>query len=344
MPLLNYAVVAGLITLVGYLLVVGKPILLPFVIAIFVWYLINALAALAKRLRLRGREPPAWLCYTGAILLLLGLAWVVIDLIADNLSQVSEAAPAYEKNLRQLAQRLGAWLGIEQLPSVQALLQGLKLSNIIRQLATAVTTFIGSLGTVLIYVAFLLLEQNSFKRKIAALFPDAGNEAKAHKMIDHIADEVQTYIWLKTLASLLTGVLSYAVMKAAGLDFAEFWALLIFAANYIPYIGALIGVIFPALIALVQFNALTPFIVVTGLLVLIQFLIGNLLEPRMLGKGLNISPLVMLLALAFWGSIWGVSGMFLAVPLMVIIMIVLSNFERTRPVAIVLSEDGQLRR
>lgn len=343
MTLLNYAAVAGLVTLTGYLLVIGKPILLPFVIAIFVWYLINALAAAARRVKLHGREAPAWLRYTGAILTLLGLVWLVIDLIASNVSQVGEAAQGYEDNLRQLAEKLGVWLGVEELPSVQALFEGIKLSDVIQRLAAAITSFVGNLGTVLIYVAFLLLEQNSFKKKIAALFPETDDEAKVHHIIDHIADEVQTYVWLKTLASILTGVLSYGVMKVAGVDFAEFWALLIFASNFIPYIGALIGVIFPALIALVQFDTVTPFIIVTGLLVLIQFLTGNLLEPRILGRGLNISPLVMLLALAFWGSIWGVTGMFLAVPLMVIIMIVLSNFERTRPIAIVLSETGQLR-
>lgn len=343
MTLLNYATVAALIALTGYLLVIGKPILLPFVIAVFVWYLINALAAAAQRVRLRGREPPSWLRYTGAILLLLGLVWLVIDLIADNVSEVGEAAPVYEENLRQLAEKLGTWLGIEQLPSVQALFEGIQLSDVIRRLAAAVTSIAGNLGTVLIYVAFLLLEQNSFKKKIAVLFPDADNEAKVHYILGHIAEDVQTYIWLKTLASILTGVLSYVVMTGAGIDFAEFWALLIFASNFIPYIGALIGVTFPALITLVQFDTITPFLAVTSLLVLIQFLIGNLLEPRLLGKGLNISPLVMLLALAFWGSIWGVTGMFLAVPLMVVIMIVLSNFKRTRPIAVVLSETGELR-
>lgn len=343
MTIIHYAATVGLATLVGYLLVIGKPILLPFVLAIFVWYLINALATQFGRLRVGDRSLPVSGRYTAAILLLLAMVWFVVDLIAGNISQVGQAAPVYEQNLRQLITRVTEALGIEQLPSTKALFDGMNLSAVIRGLLSAVTTIAGNTGTMLIYVAFLLLEQSSFQRKIAALFPDPEREALVHRILGRIGDEIQTYVWLKTLASLLTGFLSYLVMKIIGVDFAEFWALLIFALNYIPYIGALLGVVFPALIALVQFDTLTPFIVATVLLTVIQFLIGNMLEPRLMGKGLNISPLVMLLALAFWGSIWGVTGMFLAVPLMVVIMIVCSNFEHGRSVAILLSEDGQLR-
>lgn len=343
MTIMHYAAIAVLTTLVGYLLVIGKPILLPFVMAIFVWYLINALAAQFGRLHLQGRLLPVWGRYTLAVLLLLGVFWFVIDLVARNISQVGEAAPLYEHNLRQLIERTAGMMGIEQLPSLQAMFEGMKLSDVIRRLLSAVTTIAGSVGTVLVYVAFLLLEQSSFKRKIAALLPEVEREAFVLRLLERIGNEIQTYVWLKTLGSLLTGFLSYLVMKIIGIDFAEFWALLIFALNYIPYIGALLGVIFPAVIALVQFDTLTPFVAATILLTLIQFLIGNMLEPRLMGKGLNISPLVMLLALAFWGSIWGVTGMFLAVPLMVVVMIICSNFEHGRPVAILLSEDGQLR-
>lgn len=342
--MLNHAATAVLTALVVYLLVIGQAILLPFILAVFVWHLINAVAAQCGRLQLNdGPLLPVWGRYSAAILLLLGLVWFVVDLIAGNISQVGQAAPGYEQNLRELAARLSAALGLQELPSVRALFDELNLSDVIRRLVSAVTGIAGSAGIMLVYVAFLLLEQGSFRHKIAALFPEAEREALVHRILHRIAGEIQTYLWLKTLGSLLTGFLSYLVMKIIGIDFAEFWALLIFALNYIPYIGALLGVVFPALIALVQFETLSPFIITTALLALIQFLIGNVLEPKMMGKGLNISPLVMLLALAFWGSIWGVTGMFLAVPMMVVIMIICSNFDQTRSLAILLSENGQLR-
>lgn len=339
----NYAAAAIIAALVVYLLVIGKALLLPLVLAIFVWYLINALAAQFGHIRLRGGTLPPWGRYGAAILLLLAVVWFVVNLVAGSIGQVGQAAPVYEQNLRQLLEKIAAMLGLQELPSLQAIFEGMNLSDVIRRLVAAVTGIAGNTGAMLIYVTFLLLEQGSFRRKIAALFPEPEREALVHRILQRIGEEIQTYIWLKTLTSLLTGFLSYLVMKIIGIDFAEFWALLIFALNYIPYIGALLGVVFPALIALVQFESAAPFVAVTGLLALIQFLIGNVLEPRLLGKGLNISPLIMLLALAFWGSIWGVTGMFLAVPIMVVVMIGCSNFERTRPVAILLSENGQLR-
>lgn len=342
MNVLSYAATAGLTALVLYLLVVGKPILLPLVIAVFVWYLINALALQFERVRVYDRQLPASLRFTAAILVLLGLLWFVANLVAGNINQVAAAAPGYEQNLRQLMERASVWLRLDEVPTMEALLEGVSVADLIRGLAAAVTGIIGNAGTVLIYVAFLLLEQSSFNKKIAALFTDPGREALVHRIIERIATEIQTYVWLKTLTSLLTGFLSYLVMKMVGVDFAEFWALLIFALNYIPYIGALLGVVFPTLLTLVQFDTLTPFFIVAGTLTLIQFTIGNVLEPRIMGKGLNISPLIMLLSLAVWGSIWGVVGMFLAVPLMVVVMIICANFEATRPVAIILSEDGQL--
>lgn len=132
-------------------------------------------------------------------------------------------------------------------------------------------------------------------------------------------------------------------MKAVGVDFAGFWALLIFALNFIPYIGAWLGVVFPAALALIQFDTPTPFLLTTGGLALIQFTTGSIIEPRVMGTGLNLSPVIMLLSLALWGSMWGIAGMLLAVPLMVIVMIVCSHFEATRPIAVLLSADGDVR-
>ncbi len=112
--------------------------------------------------------------------------------------------------------------------------------------------------------------------------------------------------------------------------------------NYIPTIGSLIGVVFPALLTLVQFAALGPFLVVTIGLGLTQFVFGNVLEPRMMGKSLNLSPLIVIVSLAVWGSIWGVTGMFLCVPITVVMMIVLAGFPQTRPIAILLSATGRI--
>ncbi len=191
---------------------------------------------------------------------------------------------------------------------------------------------------------FLLFEQKGFNKKMRALFPDKEHREEVRDLLHHIQEHIQTYVAIKTMTSVLTGTISYAVLKVVGVDFAEFWGFIIFLLNYIPTVGSLLGIIFPSLLALIQFPTLAPFFVVAVGLGVVQFLIGNVLEPRLTGSSLNISPLVVILSLALWGSIWGIVGMFLCVPLTVITMIILSHFDRTRPIAILLSGDGKIER
>jgi AI-2 transport protein TqsA len=343
MSVLTYAAAVGLAAFVVYLFVVGQSILLPFVIAVFVWYLINALATLSCRLRIGGRPLSGTLRFSLAVVLLCLMTWVVVTIVIRNVGQVMAAGPIYQQNLLRLANRGGSWLGYQELSDLRVLVERLDLRNLVRSLTLGLTGMLGRIGTVAVYTVFLLLEQHNFEQKMTALFPDPQRHALVRRILDRIAAEIQSYIWLKTVISVATAVACYAVMKAVGLDLAVFWALLVFALNYIPYIGPWLGVIFPAFLALVQFDTLTPFLATVGGLALIQFTGGSIIEPRLMGTGLNVSPVFMLMSLALWGSIWGVVGMFLAVPIMVVVMIVCSHFESTRPIAVLLSSDGQLR-
>jgi predicted PurR-regulated permease PerM len=343
MSVLSFASAAGLTALVVYLLVVGGPILAPLVIAVFVWYLINALSTVSRRLRFRGKVLPAGVRMGAATLALALLGSLMVNLVIGNVGHVVANAPTYEQNLNAAAAKVAHWIGVEEgLPPVQALYQG-RLTSVVRSLATSAAGLAASLGTIAIYVVFLLLEQHSFSKKIARLFPSPEREARVHRVLTRIGQDVQSYVWLKTVMSALTAGASYAVMKFVGVDLAAFWAILIFGLNFIPYIGSWLGVIFPTALTLVQFDTLQPFFTTAILLSIVQFIGGSIIEPRLMGKGLNISPVVMLLSLAIWGTIWGVVGMFLAVPLMVVLMIVFAQFESTRPIAILMSADGELR-
>ena len=343
MTLLNYAAAAGLTALIVYVLIVGNTILLPLVIAVFVCYLINALAAVTRNIRIFGRSLSNSVRLTGAIVVILLVSWFVVNMVIGNINQVTAALPVYQQNLRQMAERLGQRFGVEYSERSQALLKKIDLGSMAGSLARTVAGLIGSIGTVAVYVVFLLLEQHSLDKKIAALCHGAEREDLTHRILDRIGSQIQTYVWLKTVMSLFVGFGSYLVMKIVGVDFAEFWALLIFALNYIPYIGAFVGVIFPSVLALVQFPTITPSLVTAGVLTVLQFTSGSIIEPRLMGKGLNLSPVVMLLALSVWGTIWGIIGMFLAVPLMVVVMIVCAHFESTRGLAVLMSADGELR-
>src|SRR5215471_2745818 len=340
MTLLNYAAAAGLTALIVYLLIVGNTILLPLVIAVFVCYLINALAAVTRNIRIFGRSLPNSVRLTGAIVVILLVSWFVVNMVIGNINQVTAALPVYQQNLRLMAERFGQRFGAEYSERSQALLKKIDLGSMAGSLARTVASLIGSIGTVAVYVVFLLLEQHSLDKKIAALCHGAEREDLTHRILDRIGSQIQTYVWLKTVMSLFVGFGSYLVMKIVGVDFAEFWALLIFALNYIPYIGSMLGVIFPSVLALFQFPTLKPFFVTAVILIIIQFTTGSIIEPKLMGKGLNLSPVVMLLSLSVLGTIWGLVGMLLAVPLMVVIMIVCSQFESTRRVAILMSADG----
>jgi predicted PurR-regulated permease PerM len=188
----------------------------------------------------------------------------------------------------------------------------------------------------------MFLEQASFSSKLNALAKDDERRKQITRIINHISKDIRTYFGIKMFTSALTGFLSYGIMKWVGLDFAEFWGLLIFLMNFIPTIGSIIATVFPSILALVQFDTFTPFLIIAGGIGLLQFLIGNLLEPKMMGNTLNMSPLVILLALAFWGAIWGIPGMILSVPVTVISIIICANFPTTRPFAILLSKDGRV--
>ncbi len=145
------------------------------------------------------------------------------------------------------------------------------------------------------------------------------------------------------MVSALTGIISYIILLWVGVDYVPFWALLIFMLNYIPTIGSMVAVLLPTTLALVQFDTFGPFVTLLVSLGTVQVLIGNVLEPRLMGSSLNLSPLVVILALSLWGQMWGVTGMFLSVPITVISMIVLANFPQTRAIAVAMSENGRLK-
>lgn len=341
--LLSFSVSFALAALILYVLVTGRDLLVPLAIAIIIWYLINALATAVGRLRLAAWTPPGWLRLTASVaavvLVLIGMA----ELISDSFVAVSEAAPRYQANIERLISRVAGLLGVAPPTSIVDLFQEIDVQGVIVNFAATAAAVAGNAGIIFIYAAFLLVEQRAFDAKLAAILPDAERQRRIREVLAHMQADIQTYLWIKTLTSLLTGAASYVILILVGVDFAAFWAFVIFLLNYVPTVGSILGVVFPALLTLVQFDTLGPFIIVVAGLGFLQFLIGNVLEPRLMGRSLNISPLVVILSLVLWGSIWGVAGMFLCVPITVILMIIAAQIPQTRWIAIALSRNGRIR-
>ena len=200
----------------------------------------------------------------------------------------------------------------------------------------------GNFILIALYVGFMLAERGQVTSKLGHLFANEKHAVEVQQTVDDIVNGLRDYIWIKTLMSVFTAAVSYAVLKWLGVDFSETWALLIFLLNYIPSIGSVLGVVFPALIALIQFDTVSQFLVIAVLLSGAQFLIGNVLEPAIMGRTLNLSPFVVMVSLAFWGMIWGLVGAFLSVPLTAAIAIACSKVQSWRWVAVLLSENGRV--
>ena len=345
MKILNYTATAVLIFLIFYLLFIGKDLLLPLVIAIALWYLINVLARAFSHIAIGGFRIPMPVCLTASFLTFIFLILALINFLSSTVGDVLDVAPIYQENLTTRLENLSfvdmSEFEGQSLP--QLLTTWLDIPSFLTSIASSLTGILASGGLILIYIGFLFLEQGHFTNKITALVADPNKEQDANKIINRIRDDIQKYITIKIITSSLTGMLSYIILRIADVDFAGVWGLLIFLLNFIPTVGSIIATIFPALIALAQSDGYTLFLVVLFGIGALQVCIGNILEPRLMGSSFNLSPIIILLNLALWGYIWGIPGMFLCVPFLIIVTIILSHFPQTRPMAIILSSDGRLR-
>ncbi|WP_339862602.1 AI-2E family transporter [Paremcibacter congregatus] len=343
MGVLSYAGGLGLITLLVYIMVIGRDLIVPFLIAVVIWYLINILSDTYHKIRIGTWQLPKAVSYGASLLTIGGALNFLIGMINHNILEVKKAAPLYQENFTRLTAKLYQMIGIEQEPSFNEIISQINLTTFATDVAGTLASLVGSASLILIYVLFLMLEQKYFTGKLERLVEGSPLKNTVFEIIDHISTDVKTYLGVKTFVSALTGGACYLVLIAVGVNNASFWAFVIFLLNFIPTVGSMLAVLFPALLSLVQFDSFTPFFIVITALVAIQVTMGNILEPKMMGSSLNLSPLVVMLSLALWGSIWGIAGMFLSVPFTVILMIIFAQFPKTKPIAILLSQDGNIK-
>ncbi len=345
-PLLNIAILAAVIALTVYFLIVAKNLLIPFIIAVVFWYLIDVLAATYQKLPLGRWRMPRWLGLTLAILSFVIGFVVLVNFVSANFTPESlqQVARDFQTNLGAVVKRMLGLLPFKDgAPTVAQLVQKVDFGLAVGGIVSAVTSIAGDIGIIIVYVIFLLLEQITFRRKFDMLIKDREKRERVRKVIERIGEDIQLYIRIKFLLALIAAGIGFAIMRAVDLRFAEVWGILIFFMAWIPTVGSIIGLVFPLVFSIVQFTSIGPILVVALGVGVTQSVLANIIEPKLMGSSLNLSPLVVIVSLVVWGTIWGVTGMFLSVPIMVIVMIVLSNFQATRPLAVLLSSDGKLR-
>ncbi|HRO10570.1 AI-2E family transporter [Amaricoccus sp.] len=343
LPRLFYGV--GLALMAGWILVLARPIILPVMASIVVAYVVLGMVELVERIP-GLRRLPAALRYGLAVAACLAGVALILWLIVTNFGQVATLMPRYQEQLLAMIQRGAIGLGIDDEPNWETLrrdvLQHINMQRVVLASAASVASIVGSFTVVLIYAGFLLAEKGAFANKIALLSDEPAKVAQIQALIRDINSRIGTYLVMKTLVNIMLGVSSYAILRGFGIEFAAFWALLIGLFNYVPYFGGIVGVALPTLLAILQFGDFWQVFVFVLAMCVPQVALGNFIEPWLMGKSLNLSPFVILVGLVSWMSMWGIAGAILSVPIMAILVIIFSEFESTRPIAVLLSKKGEI--
>lgn len=324
-------------------LIYFKGLLIPFIYAIFVAFLVNELVILLGKIQLGGRSLPRWLRSILVLVLVVSSGIIIVEIISANVNQISKKIPEYEVAYDNLLIQLGDLTGAEDISkAVRDQVNSDEINKVLSGAFNSFSSILGNLFMILLYSIFMLSERKTIPQKLKAIVSNSEQLNDVQSVLERIGDAVQQYISVKTFVSFLTGLISYIILLLFGVDFPVLWAFLIFLLNYIPYLGAFIATILPALLAVFQFESLLiglfVFLAIQG----VQTLMGSFVEPKISGQTLNLSPTIVLFSLAFWGALWGIVGLAIAIPLTSVLVITLAEFPSTRNAAILLSEDGDL--
>lgn len=339
-PLLNLVLAVALAIMTGWLLVIGRPILVPVVTAVISVYVVTTAAEVLGRLPLIGRLP----AFSRHLVVLMGFTLALLAMalvISGTAAQLIRVMPVYQQNMESLIADLARRFRFETDPTwdqIKAIsLDQINLQSLLLRVLGGATSLGFTVFLVVIYAGFLMSERASFGAKLDAAFPRGGQAQQTERIIGEINRRIGDYLAIKTLVNAILGLMSYAILWAMGVDFALFWALVIGLTNYIPYVGGFVGVTLPVLLSIAQFGSLGTTAALAGLLIAAQAYVGNLLEPRLIGRQLNLSPFVVLLALAVWSSLWGLPGAILAIPMTSVLAIICASFASTRFIAVLLA-------
>ncbi len=326
------------------ILVFTQKLLVPFVLAIFLWFIVKTIVRLLDKMDFFREKIPSWLKTISAFVVIILSIVFVGQLLISSVQNLSNSLPLYEANINHILAKINEAFDINIISMATNYFKDFNFTSIVMNLINSLTDIFGSVSVILLYVIFLLLEESTFNTKLQAMVDDIDNYKRIRSILAEISHSIESYISLKTLVSFLTAFLSFIALWAFDVEAPVFWAFLIFILNYIPTIGSLIATGFPAIFALLQFGDWVQPLIILGVVGGIQLVVGNVVEPRMMGNSLNISPLVVIVALSVWGAMWGITGMILSVPIMVVIIIICSKIPALQSIAILLSEKGNIKK
>jgi AI-2 transport protein TqsA len=319
----------------GVVLWLAKPVLFPFSLAVFLSFVLAPLLDFMTRLKI-----PRVISIIFILILTFFILYLMGSLIYSSGKAFAAGIPQYSQKVDTILNSIQEKYNLTgpeggPIDWLKQLDLG-KIGSFLLNSLGPFFSFLSNLFLILIFLIFILAGRGQVIPKIELSF-SSNRASKISGVIQNIDSQIQRYLAIKTIVSFFTGVFVLIVLLLFGLDFAIVFGFLTFILNYIPNIGSIIATAFPVFIAFFQFESIWPAFWILLILIFIQMIMGNLVEPRIMGEGLDLSPLVVLFFLFFWGWLWGIPGMILAVPIAAVIKIVCSNIPELNFIAVFMS-------
>ena len=324
-----------------YILMALSEILIPVTIAIFLTYLFHPVLIYFEKFKI-----PKWASLIIILIFVSGIYYLLMLILVSSFSDISDKLQVYSANLSSFIQSLlspfhmslkefADLLKIKlQEYNVDSVFKKLFEVGVIQDLFNTLSSLLGDFFISLIFWVFMIMGKDRFEERLKSAFAD--NSEAVERSLNSIDNQLQSYITIKTILSLINAVIATTIFWIFGIDFAIIWGLLTFILNYIPNIGSFIATLGPITIALLQYGFGFTAIAVAALLLISHNIVGNLIEPHYVGRHMDLSPVFVLFSLIFWGWIWGIVGMFLAVPIAASMKIFFSNIGPLKPIAILM--------
>ncbi len=322
---------------VGVTLLQLRIVLVPFSIALLLSFIFQPIVVYLKRHRI-----PTVLALITVVVVLASVASMIGYVVYSSADSLATASDRYLPSIQsvvadvdRLIQSVAFAIGLDEGLSLGQIIDPSIVPGMIQNGIGEALTFAGNTFLVFLFMLFILAGSGELAVKVQRAYPPNIAE-RITSVIDNISQQVRQYLVAKTLVSLGTGLLIFFILWILGVDYPIFWGFLAFLLNYIPNIGSFIAVILPFFFALLQFDTFTIPIVSLLLMWLIQMIMGNFVDPRLMAFSLNLSPLLVIVSLIFWGWLWGIAGMILAVPLTATLKIFFENIDSLHPIAVLM--------
>ena len=319
---------------IAFILKTLKNIFVPIMLAIFISYLFAPISEKLAKIKIPR---------VVSLFIILGVIGVVgryfVQILINNTREFIDFYPTLESQaLNTLTRWLRQYLHIEAV-GVQSIMQSSRVQELLSSSVRISVSFVGKFALTLLILLFIYLTYGNYPNLIKQAFGrDSKRLGDVFEIVRNINHQITQYFIVKTLISLGTGGLTGIACAILGIKFAALWGFLAFLLNYIPYIGSFVAIVLPIILSVLQFpHSYKPF-VTGGVLFGIQLFMGNYLDPEMMGNKFNLSPIVIIFSLFFWGYVWGIVGTFLAVPITAMIKIFMQNIEPLQPIAVLMSK------